>query len=332
MKILGIPNGINGAGYYRCFLPLTRLAKYGGHEVSLPPPGNAAKGIVQGTWIGSNELTVGHCIGKPGGAMMWESWRENTKLVFDVDDDIAGSDPRSHPEIHEAFSMPGEVEAVERVARASHLVTVSTPVLAERFSKFNPNVKLLPNCVNKRLLEVERPRRDRVTVGWQGSPSHKGDMQYHGPALKRFFRQNPDVDLHVMAGDYRKELGRPDARFTPWQIDMWAYYRSVDFDIGIAPLAPNPFNDAKSHIKALEYAALGIPVVASDCPAYRDFVVHGETGFLVRYDHEWGKRLRELACDADMRAEMGARAKERARGFVIDDRWPEWEAVYKELV
>lgn len=332
MRILGIPNGINGAGYYRVFVPLTKLAELGGHDVALPSPQHAAKGIVEGFWIGENDLAVGHCIGKPEGAVMWESWRDQTALVFDADDDIAAAEARWHPEFAKLFDTEAEVEAVARVARVSHLVTVSTPVLAERFSKHNPNVVLLPNCINAKLLEVERPRRERVTVGWQGSPSHRGDMMFHSAALSRFFRSNPDVDLHVRGADYRQLLGRLDARFTPWQVDMWDYYRSIDFDIGIAPLAPNAFNDAKSPIKALELAALGIPVVASDCPAYREFVAHGETGFLVRYDHEWGKRLRELASDGEMREAMGAAARKRAAQFTIQERWIDWEAAYRKVM
>ena len=83
-------------------------------------------------------------------------------------------------------------------------------------------------------------------------------------------------------------------------------------------------------MRALEYAARGIPVVASDCEAYRGFVQHGETGFLVRYDHEWGRYLRALVNDEAMRAEMGA-AGEEAGGAVDDPgRYGAWETAMKE--
>jgi len=117
-------------------------------------------------------------------------------------------------------------------------------------------------------------------------------------------------------------------RETTWLGNIWDYYRAIDFDIGVAPLAPIVFNRSKSHIKALEYAALSIPTVATDIEPYRDFIVHGETGFLVKHDHEWGRYLRILKEDDVLRKEMGAKAKDRASEFTIQRRWKNWERVW----
>ena len=65
---------------------------------------------------------------------------------------------------------------------------------------------------------------------------------------------------------------------------------------------------------------------------YRDFVIDGVTGYLVRHEHEWFKRLRELANDAAMREEMGAKAKENARSWTIDHGWKLWAAAYEGLL
>jgi glycosyltransferase involved in cell wall biosynthesis len=110
------------------------------------------------------------------------------------------------------------------------------------------------------------------------------------------------------------------------------YYQAIDFDIGLAPLIPSMFNRSKSHIKALEYAALGIPVIASDEPPYRDFVIDGVTGFLVRREHEWGQRLRDLVNDDAMRESMGVKAREHAAQFSIEKGWRLWEQAYRTLV
>ena len=330
MRILGLPNGVNGAAYYRVFLPLAHLERHsqGEHVVSFPAPAQAGK--LGGTWIAGHDVIVGQCIAR-NGAGMWESFREDAALVYESDDDlITPIDERYHPSLVQ-YNQPELRESHVRALAASDLVTVSTPVLGERLSEYNPNVVVLPNRVNADLLTLQREQRERVTVGWQGSATHLGDMRFHRDPIRRFFRQNPDVDLHVMGGDYRETLGFPQARFTPWQTDMWAYYAAVDFDIGLAPLMPNSFNEAKSPVKALEYAALGIPVVASDVTAYRDFVVDGVTGFLVRRDHEWGQRLRDLASDEAMRAEMGAKAREHASHHTIQEHWPSWLKAYEKV-
>jgi hypothetical protein len=60
-----------------------------------------------------------------------------------------------------------------------------------------------------------------------------------------------------MGTDYRELLGIP-GRFTPWCADPADYWRALD-SIWTLPLQDNAFCRSKSHIKALEYAARGIP-------------------------------------------------------------------------
>jgi glycosyltransferase involved in cell wall biosynthesis len=66
----------------------------------------------------------------------------------------------------------------------------------------------------------------------------------------------------------------------PWNIDVPTYLRTIDFDfdIGLSPLRDTQFARSKSPLKALEYGALGIPVVAANVEPYASFVRHGETG------------------------------------------------------
>jgi glycosyltransferase involved in cell wall biosynthesis len=318
-NVFALPVGADGCGYYRSFLPLSHLGKHG-HNTALPPRGM--------TWlpevdIQADQIDVlaGQLISGPRGMALWEEWAGSAKLAYDLDDDIFSVTYEMSP----FYQHPEFVEISRYLIALSDVVTVATPRLAEVVEPINPNVVVLPNCVHRDLLSLERPRRDRVTVGWTPSPSHLHDADYVAPMLRKFLRRNPAVDFHVIGFNYLTTM-ETRGRHTMWEPDLWDYYRLIDFDIGIAPLAPNRFNRSKSALKALEYAALGIPVVASDLDPYRDFVIDGVTGYLVKHDHEWEKRLRELANDEAMRAEMGANARAHAEGWVIQDRWKEWEA------
>jgi glycosyltransferase involved in cell wall biosynthesis len=128
--------------------------------------------------------------------------------------------------------------------------------------------------------------------------------------------------------DYRPILG---GRWTPWQANLWDYYRAIDFDIALCPLADTPFNACRTPVKALEAFALGIPVIASDATPYRSLVVDGVTGYLCRTPADWQTRMRELICDQEAREAMGAKAREVARGHTIQTLWRRWAAVYEEV-
>lgn len=316
MKVVGVVRQWEGGGYYRVRQPFSGLSAHG-HITS----------CVESTQFRdvprSVDVTVGQLVGGHDMEPWWRSLR--SKTVYDADDDPFEVEP--HNPFHAVYADPASAASLRRCIESSSLVTVSTPILAERMSAINPNVVVLENCIDESLLEIVRPCRDRVTVGWAGSASHVRDIAACAFGLRKVL-QHSDADVHLIGTDFRDILRLPDAKFTPWQMTSQDYYRSIDFDIGLAPLHPSRFADAKSHIKALEYAALGIPVVATRLAPYEDFVIDGVTGFLVRHEHEWLFRVRDLVNDAAMRVEMGVNAKALARKWTIQSRWQLWESAY----
>lgn len=320
LRILGIEDG-SACGYYRVRLPFDTM-RANGHDVQYARDGSA---------LDTDEhfpIVVCQRMGYPGFELKWlKMWRQH-KLVWETDDDLWTVDPTNQRAA--VVFTPPLLQAIESCAATAHLVTVSTEPLAEVMRRFNPNVVVIPNHVDGRIFDIERPRRDRLTIGWAGGDSHLRDWQYVMKPLRRFLDRNPDVDLHVIGQDFTG--GKLRSRWTGWSNDLFDYYRSIDFDIGMAPLEASLFNRSKSHIKALEYAALGIPVIASDSEPYREFVIDGVTGFLVGRQHEWELRLRDLVNDEAMRTEMGAKAREHARNWSMDQGWRLWESAYRTLL
>jgi glycosyltransferase involved in cell wall biosynthesis len=86
----------------------------------------------------------------------------------------------------------------------------------------------------------------------------------------------------------------------------------ADFDIGVMPLSDDPFAAGKCGLKAIQYMASGIPVVASPVGANREVVADGACGFLADSPEEWRARLSELLADPDLRERMGRAGRRRA--------------------
>lgn len=87
----------------------------------------------------------------------------------------------------------------------------------------------------------------------------------------------------------------------------------IHFDIGLAPLADNPFNRCKSNIKWLEYSAHARAGIFSDLEPYRESVEHGKTGMLVGDDpKEWFEALEYLISNPNQRKAMGRAARKDA--------------------
>jgi len=76
-------------------------------------------------------------------------------------------------------------------------------------------------------------------------------------------------------------------------------------------------------------ASCGLPAVAMDL--YRpDYVVHGETGYLVESESELSHKLGLLLSDQDLRFKMSAAAARHALQFDWDKVTRDWESVFVE--
>jgi glycosyltransferase involved in cell wall biosynthesis len=110
----------------------------------------------------------------------------------------------------------------------------------------------------------------------------------------------------------------------PHRLAIEALRRSI---FTVAPsLWPEPFG-----IVALEAAAAGKPIVASDIGGLRDIVVDGETGLLVPPDDRPAlvAAMQRLSGDAELRQRLGAAAKERAATFSSEAILPRFEEAYE---
>lgn len=283
------------------------------------------------------KVLVGQRVCKDAPTDLWQAIAQTEprpKLVFELDDDLWNIDP-SNQIAYEWFLNGLDVHTGERHSVQDNLrnnisvadrVTCTTEALADILRQWNDDVRVVPNYIPQWLTERERPRRDRLTVGWVGSATHQMDWETAANPVRKFLGWNPDVDFKIIGAEYGDWLKLPKEQVveTGWIKSVTECWEAIDFDIGIAPLRPHPFNNSKSNIKALEYSALGIPTIASQVGPYADTIQHGVTGFLVKHDHEWTKYLRDLVNDEAMRTEMGNNARGWAKTQTLEANISSW--------
>lgn len=86
-------------------------------------------------------------------------------------------------------------------------------------------------------------------------------------------------------------------------------------DVGLAPLPDDAWTRGKGAYRCIQYAAAGLPTVASPVGANREVVVPGETGFWATTPSQWRDALLQLGRDLSLRRRQGAAARERASRY-----------------
>lgn len=318
----------SGCGFYRIVLPFEQLREHGWkvrYQAKTPPPE-----------VAEYQIICGERLDRPEVLGAWRRFRATHRLAYELDDDIWNVE-QTNVNAHRMYSRPAIQDAVETCITVSDVVIASTGPLAETIRRrtSHPNVVVCPNYIPRSNLDIIRPLNQRVIVGWTGGVSHTWDIGEIAAPITEVMDRTRHWMLHIQGTDFRPSFGNhraPRMRYTDWVTSPRDYYKLLDFDIGLAPLASRVFNESKSWLKPLEYASLGIPVIASDTTAYRDMVRDGETGFLVKTRKQWKDRLELLIHDGALRESMGAKARALAAHYTIEEHWPKWAAAFEGIM
>ncbi|WP_428490919.1 glycosyltransferase [Rhodopila sp.] len=239
-------------------------------------------------------------------------------LVFDLDDDLLGI-PRGHPE---ARILRPRAAVARRMLDVADVVWMSTTGLAERLSSIRPDAMVIENALDERIwIAPTAPSTDQpLRILCMGTTTHDRDFAMIQPALTRLKAEYGDrvmIDIVGMTGrdDLPHGLNRIGTpanamRSYPGFVN-WLTSMEPQWHIGLAPLLDSPFNRCKSPIKAMDYAALGLFVLASDTPVYRGCIADGPAGQLVANRSEaWYAALDWLVRNPDARRNVADRSRE----------------------
>lgn len=242
-----------------------------------------------------------------------------TAIVWDNDDDLADERSRMRTDAINA--------RVVETLQLAHVVTTTSPVLAQLYRAWGAaEVRVVENYLPDYYAAPRRSReRDGVVIGWTAAGEHAHDLRTLGlrATLERLLVAHTDV--HVVSAGL--ELGLPADRYTYTLVvqyqDLARYVGA--FDIGIAPIADTPFNRAKSNVKLKEYAAMGVPWLASPIGPYAE-LGEKQGGRLVP-DDRWYDELDRLVRDARARRRLAKRGVKWGESQRLRHHVDRWQAV-----
>jgi glycosyltransferase involved in cell wall biosynthesis len=337
MRVRVQPADHGGCGYYRLRWPTAVLAAHG-LDATISEKGLAAHWLPQDGH--PDRIIKVECdadvvvLQRPMHTKLLESitvlQKQGVAVVVEIDDDFTCL-PKGHPARIDTSARRSPTmnrRNLRLACERADLVTCSTPAIGERYAP--GHYVVVPNCVPARYLSIEAPAHDGIRVGWTGSTmTHVGDLEVCGDGIARAL---DGADFHVVGTGVgvARALGIDDDHVvgTGWQeIDDYpvAY---AGLDVAIVPLADHPFNQAKSWLKGIEAAALGVPFIASPTLPYCELAQLGAGG-LARTPDEWADMVRLLVESPGARAEIAWRGREAAKGMTIEGqawRWAEaWE-------
>lgn len=243
--------------------------------------------------------------------------RRAARGVYDIDDALMNLTDGPFP----------KARIWERATIAADVAIVGNDYLADRASRLNENVVVIPSCVEVDAYAVKDSfdTGDVPVAVWMGSP---GTEFYLAPVADALLAE------HRRSGLRLRVISRGDASLGPldvmvdrsdWRVDTFAS-SLADADLGIMPLEEDGrWSEGKCAYKLLQYAAAGVPSIAS--PVGANAVAIERLGAVAATDAaEWAQGLRELVdASADRRRAMGEQARAAVTEHYSFTAWaPTW--------
>lgn len=345
-KTLFVGLGVNRVVHYRCLLPAMYLGQDWVGVDGDPPYVRILSSYVGGKTVSPDftdyEVVVVQQPRGPGWFKFIKSLQaRGVKVLYEIDDYVHGIRKVSGHDFAPWFQAK-HLKQMELCMKACDGAIVSTEYLARRYARATHGpVHLCENGLDLPRYAYARPHRSdlngrpRVTILWAGATGHTAAVATWIGAVKDVMRERPHVRFlsigQAFATALLDEFGEERCISIPFsQLDTYPAAMAGG-DVALAPIGKSAWHRAKSDLRAMESAALGVPIVAD--LHYEHSVAHGQTGFLVDDPDSVKAHIEALVDSDDLRVTMGAQSRTRAAAdFSIAHRASAWAEALQKTV
>lgn len=174
---------------------------------------------------------------------------------------------------------------------------VANDYLAQKYQQWLPDI--IP------AMPLYQAQRAPVTLFYHGSSSHQAEARWLFPVVAEALKRLPQLNFEIIADKKIARLYRSLDRTHVLQPMSWPSYQALlarqRYDIGLAPLLPLPFNQARSVTKFFDITQAGAVGIYADSPIYQAVAASDSGICLPMQDEQWLDAIVALANDSARR-------------------------------
>ncbi|VEB45135.1 N-glycosyltransferase [Chromobacterium violaceum] len=324
-RVLGIPVP-GGSGEYRLSQPLSVLQEKGKLDGEIHQPDEGIPTVVELARQAPNTILLHTGISDYIYETMdaYRKFIPDLRIVFGLDDLVGGVPEKSSLYDHWSRHYPDAKQRLRRVLKLCDAAVVSTQPLADFIQNMVGEVTVAPNRLRKTIwgdLKSQRRVGAKPRVGWVGASQHRGDLELIYEVLKATHKEVDWVFMGMCLPQFRPFVAEMH-HGVPFA-DYAAKVATLNLDLAVAPLEINPFNEAKSNLRLLEYGVLGWPVVCTDIYPYQ--TNNAPVCRVPNRAEAWIEAIRARVHDLDALAKEGDALKAWFdRDYWLEEHYEEW--------
>ncbi len=230
---------------------------------------------------------------------------KSKKVIYDIEDNILINFKKKDNLV--AF-LRSEYKIKYLIKNSDYLIT-SSPMLSDickTISNKSFNIEYISASIslNRYLPTKNHVNKDSITIGWTGTHSSRDYLDIIKNVLIKVVQNNPNIKIKIIS-NFNYQIKNLKLKNTKWN-KKTEIEDLLDIDIGIYPLTTDKWVAGKSGLKAIQFMALGIPVVATNIAMNKKIIQNMKNGILVNNnDNEWIDAINLLVEDYNLRNKIG---------------------------
>jgi len=270
--------------------------------------------------------------------------KHDFKLIYEIDDIVFRDDIPEFNRAKSAFDTEEILGSIIEMMNTCDMLTVTCDYMKDYYLNHldHDNIRVIPNMPSRmwfdgyydktRIMTNYNTNKNRPRVLYAGSGNHfdvenKGRDDDFTHVVDHIIKTRKEFKWVFMGSipmAVRPYIKSKEMEFHHWSM-IQNYPRAIhDLKVNavVAPLMDCTFNKAKSNIKFLESACLGIPGVFQDLVTYKDAPLKFTDGA------DMIKKLEKLLSDKQYYAKMSKTARMYADKMWLDDHIDEYTDMY----